>query len=95
MARLDVRQLGGGREQVVHERARQHLAPLVIDQLLEKRAADALRNPAMHLAVYEDRVDDPAAIVHDGVAQDLELPGLGVDLDDATCVALPNAIPGT
>ena len=39
---LDARRLGGGREQVVQERAGDELALGVVGQLLEQRAAEAL-----------------------------------------------------
>ena len=54
------------RHRVVHERAGHELALLVIDRVLHQRLADALRHAALHLALDDHRVDDPADIVHRG-----------------------------
>src|SRR5207248_8870290 len=40
-----------------------------------------LRDPAMHLALQQQRVDDRAEIVDDEIARDLDMSGIGVDLD--------------
>jgi hypothetical protein len=48
--------------------------------LLEQRLAGALRDPAMCLAVYDQRVDGAADIVDGGVADDLDAPSLRVDV---------------
>jgi hypothetical protein len=42
--------------------------------------ADALHDAAMRLAVNEERVDDNAEIVDEGVAHDLDDAGIGIDL---------------
>ncbi len=56
---------------VVHERAGEKLAGgLVVNGVLAHRLPDALRDAAVQLAVEQHVIDDPAAIVHGGVAQD-------------------------
>ena len=50
--------------------------------------ADALRHPAMDLALQRQPVDDSADIVDDDVAQHLGRSGLGIDLDFADVAAV-------
>ena len=66
---------------VVHVGAGQQLAVLVIDRVLAQRLADALHDPAMRLAIDQQRVDDRAEIIDESIADDLDHAGLGVDLD--------------
>ena len=56
---------------------------VVVDRLLEQRLRDALGEAAVHLALDDQRVDDLADVVDAGVVADLDLTGLGVDLDRA------------
>jgi hypothetical protein len=51
--------------------------------LLEQRLAGALRDPAMGLAVQDQRVHGAADVIDGGVADDLDGPGFRVDLDFA------------
>ena len=68
--------------QEVHERGVEQLAVLVVGHPLVERAADALRDAAVHLALDDHRVDQRPAVVHDAVAQHVDLGGLRVGLDD-------------
>ena len=61
------------------------LARGVVGELLQQRAADALRRAARDLALDQHRVDGPADLVGDVVAQQPHAAGLGVDLDLAEC----------
>ena len=74
--------LGDVRHQEVHERRVEQLPVLVVGHPLVERAADALRDAAVDLALDDHRVDQRAAVVHDAVAQDRDLGGLRVGLDD-------------
>src|SRR5207302_5322607 len=56
---------------------------LVVDIFLVERPADALGNPALHLALDIARMDRPTDILDRGVAQDLDVAGLAIDLDIA------------
>ena len=77
-------QVGGSRHCIIHERPREELAALgVVEALLEQRLAGALGDPAMGLTMQDERVDGAADIVDGGVADDLDGPGLWVDLDFA------------
>ena len=61
---LERRQIVGARQRVVHEAAGQQLAGLrVVDAVLDQRLADALREPAMDLALDDHRIDDVAEVV--------------------------------
>ena len=60
----------------------------VVDAAFEHRLADPLRHAALHLALQQQRVDDHAEIVDDEIAQDRDMPGLGVDLDLADMAAI-------
>ena len=75
--------LGRGRQEVVDERRRQRVAGVVVDEVLEQHAADALHDAAEDLALDDRRVDHRAAVLRDDVAQDLRHAGVAVDLDDA------------
>ena len=59
---------------VVGERRRERVAVVVVDHLLPQRLRDARREPAVHLAVDEHRVEDAAAVVDRDVA-DRRRPG--------------------
>src|SRR5690242_5246834 len=61
------RHLAGGRHQVVHKAGGEELAVLVIDDLFVERGADALRDPAAHLTVDDQWVDELAAVLGDDV----------------------------
>ena len=51
------------------------------DELLEERLPDAGRDAAVHLALGDQRVHDVARVVDRDEAAELDLAGLGVDLD--------------
>src|SRR5205807_5373896 len=69
--------------QVVGQRRGQQVAVLVVDRLLEQRLGQALHDPAVDLPLDDERVDLVAAVVDGDVVQQVDLPGLLVDLDDA------------
>ena len=64
---VEGRHVVGARHGVVHERAGQQLAALVVDRTLQQRLADALDDAAMHLALDQHRVQHHAEIVDDVV----------------------------
>ena len=68
-------------QRVIHVRAGQQLALLVVDRVLAQRLADALHDAAMGLAVHQQRVDDSAEIVDERIPDHVDHTGLGVDLD--------------
>src|SRR5947208_11566740 len=49
--------------------------------MLKESLADALDDPAMDLALEQQRIDGAAEIVDDGVALDYDAAGIGIDLD--------------
>src|SRR5712691_11613666 len=63
-----LRQVRGGREQIVEQGRAEELALLVVDQVLKQGAADPLRYATDHLPVGNGRIDNPATIVHYNVA---------------------------
>ena len=67
---------------VVGQRRRERVAVVVVDELLPQRLRDPRREPAVHLAVDEQRVEDAAAVVDRDVAHRHDPAGLDVDLDD-------------
>ena len=79
---MRVGHLGDVGHQEVHERRVEQLAGLVVGHPLVERAADALRDAAVDLALDDHRVDQVAAVVDDGVLEDRDLGGLRVGLDD-------------
>src|SRR5947208_13675328 len=49
--------------------------------MLKESLADALDDPAMDLALEQQRIDGAAEIVDDGVALNYDGAGIGIDLD--------------
>ena len=81
---IERRQIVGPRQAVIHERAGQQLAGLrVIDELLHRRLAEALGDGAGRLSVDDERIDGAADIVDRDVTENIDLAGVGVDLDFA------------
>ena len=68
------------RHGVVHEAAGEQLARSVVDRLLGKDVARALRDAALHLAFDDLVIDDVADVVAGDVGDDLGLARLGIDL---------------
>ena len=81
LSQLEAREVGRARHRVVHERAGDELAVLVVDDLFDHRLADALRQAAVNLALDDQRVDQVAGIVHGDQLQQLRLAGLAIDLE--------------
>ena len=61
--RADRREVARGRQQIVGERAGQELAVLVVDEILQQRAAEPLHDRADGLAVQRQRIDDAADVL--------------------------------
>ena len=78
MARM-LRKVARGRQQVVGKRAGEQLAVLVVEEVLEKRAAQALHDGADALAVQRQRIDDAADVLDRDIIDQLDLSGLGID----------------
>ena len=70
------------RQRVVEHRARLELAVVAVDRALPERLADALGDAAVELAVDDHRVDLLADVVDRDIADEVDLAGLLVDLDD-------------
>jgi hypothetical protein len=79
---VDRRDFGRGRQPVLDEADRLRLARVVVAELLEQRAADTLRHAAPQLALDQHRIDGPADLVGDQVAQHPDLSGARVYRDD-------------
>ena len=82
MTQLYDRDFARRRRQVVGERRRQRIAAFIIDDLLEQRVADALRDAAMHLALSYHWVDQDAGILGDDITFDFRFARLNIDIDD-------------
>src|SRR5215831_7512608 len=81
-ADLEGRDVVGARHSVVHVGPGHELARLaVVMAALGQRLADALGEPAVHLAFDDHRVDDLAEVVDRGEVHDPDVAGVGVDLD--------------
>ena len=78
---LQVRDLGRGGQQVVHERGRGRVARVVVAEVLIQHPADSLHHAAGDLPLHHVRVDHLAAVLGDHVPQDLHHARLPVDLD--------------
>src|SRR5262249_35136837 len=75
------------RHAIIHERAGDELAVLVVDRALEQRLAYALRDAAVNLALDDHRIDHGAEIIDRGPGDDLAFAGLRIDLDLADVTA--------
>src|SRR6476620_3160846 len=74
----DVREVAGGRDKVVGERAGQELGLLVVDKMLHHGTAQPLHRRAYGLTVYRQRVDDAAAILDDDIVDEHRVTELGI-----------------
>ena len=61
---------------------REQVPVLVVDRPLEESRAGAVREAASHLAVGEERVEQPARVVDGRVVEHAHLAGRPLDLDD-------------
>src|SRR5437764_4806706 len=94
MLDLDARHLRRGRQQVVHERAREKLRLIVVGGALEQHRADALRDAAAHLALDDRRVDELPAVLYDDPTLDGDETSVDVDINDgAVGTTRPAALP--
>ena len=78
--RVDHGQVQRRRHPVIQETAVQHDAFVVVYVLFIERPADALDYAALDLAFDVGGVDRFAGVLHGGIAQDLHLAGVRVDL---------------
>jgi hypothetical protein len=76
--RLDIREVGGARDQILEEPAGE-VDAFVKDDLLEQRHAEALGGSAADLPLHRARVDGPSHVVRGNVPEQLDLPGVKVD----------------
>ncbi len=75
----DAGEVARGRQQVIGERAGEQLSFAVIDEVLEKRAAEPLHDRAHGLPVEGRRIDDAADILDGYVVEQRDMAGLGID----------------
>ena len=73
---------------VIHERAGDELAAVVVDRALHQSLADPLRQRALQLTLDDHGIERRAAIVDRGIGDDRHVSGIGIDLDlgDVTTV---------
>ncbi len=76
-----VRHFAQGRQHVIGEGDGQRRAVLVVDELLEQRAAQPLHHAAHDLPLDQHRVDRHADIVRREVTLDLDATGFAIDVD--------------
>ena len=76
------RHIGSAEAEVVDEGAREQVAVLVVVHALQQRCAGAVREAAADLPVDEQRVQQPPRVVNGHVVEDVDHPGLAIDLDD-------------
>src|SRR2546430_10494479 len=60
----------------------QRFAALVVEEFLEQRAADSLREAARELTFDQHRIDRPADVIGQQITLDRYAAGLAIDLDD-------------
>ncbi len=89
MAELDRRNLGRGDQKIIGERRGRWLAIFVVAHPFVERVADAVRNCTDDLPVDNGRMDDPAGVVHEDDAGDLDVAVAISTSTSATAVPLP------
>ena len=82
MIQVERREHRRGRHRVIHEAARDELPIGVVDEMLAERAADPLRDRAVHLPFDDHRIDDATGVLHADPATDADDAGRRIDLDD-------------
>ncbi len=82
VGRPERRQIRRRRAEVVHEARGEEVPVLVVGRPLEQSRAGAVREAASHLAVGEERIEEPACVVDGRVVEHAHLAGRPLDLDD-------------
>jgi hypothetical protein len=73
------RNVQDGGQEVFLQRRRLRLCFSVVKHILEECIADAMRNSASDLAIDDEGIDCPAAIVADGIAENVDTPEFRID----------------
>ena len=82
VSKTKVGHIVGARQRIVHEARGEQLADRASKTVsLHQRLADALRDPAMHLAGEQQRIERDAEVVDHDIADDRGHAGVGIDLD--------------
>ncbi len=69
MRHMNGRDLHRRRHAIVEQRLRDEVCLLVVGELLEQRAANALGHAAHDLAVDDQRIDQRSSVAHHGVVK--------------------------
>jgi hypothetical protein len=78
--RYNVRDLAGGREQIIHIGSCQELAVLVIENTFVQAIADAVRHTSMDLTINDHGVDHLPAVMNDHITENPGKTCLRIDL---------------
>src|SRR2546428_2764746 len=79
---FDRRQVVGARDRVIHERAGQELASVIVDHGLHQPSTDTLGGAPVELPLDDHRVDGASRVVDDEELQQPHGERLHIDLDD-------------
>src|SRR5256885_6686827 len=82
-AQSELRQTVSFRKSVVHQRAGEELAVVVVDQFFPHGLAQTLSNTSVNLSIDQHGIDYVAAIVHGDVLVNLDFTGFGVHFHGA------------
>src|SRR5688500_4635885 len=74
-----VRNMRRAWHRVVHQSARNQLSIFVVNNFFKQRLSDRLHDAAVHLSIYEQWIDHPAAIVHGDVTKKLNVTRFAID----------------
>ena len=84
IGKIDIGHVFGARHRVIGEARSEALPGLcVVDAVFKHGLSQTLHDAAMHLSGDKHRIDDPAEIVEHVIGDDLDLAGIGIDLDFA------------
>ena len=73
---------------IVHERAGDELARLVVYAAFQQRLTNPLRQAALDLTFQQQWIDESTEVVHSPITQYFGLTGFGIDLDFAGMAAV-------
>ena len=90
---INIRQVIGARQRVIHEGCRQKLAAFRIKgSAFQHGLANALRHTPMHLAAHDQRVQRMADIINHHIIRNLDDAGIGVHLNLCRMAAIGEGV---
>ena len=87
---LDGGHVSGCGKLIILECVRELLAVFVVDELFEQAVRYSLHDATLHLRFHDLRIDDGAYVLGGHIPRELDLAGIGVDLNEGSVRAETN-----